>query len=296
MQRSDLLGVLAAVLSSLIVGSAVAVTRSIAGRVDPLMLALMRYGIGAACLLPLALWLDGRRALPKGRDWLAMAGLGTLFCALFPLFFNASLARTTAAHGALALSTLPLLTMALSGAVGAERLGWTKLLGVAIAFGGVALALGAGIAGNGATWQGDLLMIGAAASGAIYNVASRVYLRRFPALAFTGFCLLAGTLVLLILGWIGGWLAVPGELGTGGWSAIAFLGIIGCALTFFLWVWALEHTTPTRVAISVTANPIVATFLGAAFLGEEVSWTLAAGLALVILGIGCAAWNRRGHT
>ena len=45
-----------------------------------------------------------------------------LFFALFPILFNASLIFTTAARGALALSTLPLLTMLVGAALGSEAL------------------------------------------------------------------------------------------------------------------------------------------------------------------------------
>lgn len=68
-----------------------------------------------------------------------------------------------------------------------------------------------------------------------------------------------------------------------------YLGVIGGALTFFLWVFALGRTTPTRVAISVTINPVVAALLGILALGEPLGWPLLAGLAAVAAGIGLAA-------
>ena len=37
-----------------------------------------------------------------------------------------------------------------------------------------------------------------------------------------------------------------------------YLGAFGSALTFYLWAFALARTTPTRVAISVTVNPVAA--------------------------------------
>ena len=97
----------------------------------------------------------------------------------------------------------------------------------------------------------------------------------------TSLILAVGALGLLTFGTLGGWaMSLPG-FGFKEWLAVLFLGIVGCALTFNLWVWALEHTTPTRVAVSVTANPIVATLLGAHFLGEAISATLLIALGLV---------------
>jgi drug/metabolite transporter (DMT)-like permease len=102
-------GVVAAMLSSGLGGTAVGATRYVIGASDPLTIGALRFGIGFVFLLPVAV-LQGA-TWPSRRDWLGVAGLGLLFFGLFPILFNASLAFTTAARGALALSTLPLLTM-----------------------------------------------------------------------------------------------------------------------------------------------------------------------------------------
>jgi drug/metabolite transporter (DMT)-like permease len=120
MPRGEWAGVLAACAASALGGTAVVTTRAVVGAVDPLTLAALRFLIGAACLLPLAL--AGRRASPAAGDRAAVLGLGLLFFALFPYLFTLSLSITTAALGALALSTLPLLTLALAALLGAERL------------------------------------------------------------------------------------------------------------------------------------------------------------------------------
>ncbi len=59
----------------------------------------------------------------------------------------------------------------------------------------------------------------------------------------------------------------------------------GAALTFYLWAFALERTTPTRVAISITVNPITASLVGAVLLHEPLSWNLARGIVTVFAGI-----------
>jgi drug/metabolite transporter (DMT)-like permease len=69
--------------------------------------------------------------------------------------------------------------------------------------------------------------------------------------------------------------------------------VIGAALTFMLWSWALERTTPTRVAISVTLNPVSSMALGALWLDESVSLRLMLGLLAVLTGIALAAWPVR---
>jgi threonine/homoserine efflux transporter RhtA len=67
--------------------------------------------------------------------------------------------------------------------------------------------------------------------------------------------------------------------------AVIYLGLFGSALTFYLWAFALSRTTPTRVAISVTVNPITAALVGAVLLDEPIRWNLIVGLMAVALGI-----------
>ena len=129
-------GVLAAMLSSGIGGTAIGATRYLAGATDPLALGFFRFGIGFVLLLPLALW--RRERWPGMRDWPAAVALGLLFFGLFPVLFNAALVHTTAARGALALSTLPLLTMLMAALFRVERLTRRKSAGVLVAIGGVA--------------------------------------------------------------------------------------------------------------------------------------------------------------
>src|SRR5262249_7735092 len=69
------------------------------------------------------------------------------------------------------------------------------------------------------------------------------------------------------------------------WGAAFYLGAFGAALTFYLWAFALERTTPTRVAISVTVNPVTASLVGAVLLHDPLSWNLAGGILPVLIGI-----------
>src|SRR4051812_6984991 len=137
-------GVLAAVLSSGLGGTSIGATRYLVSAIDPLAIGSFRFGIGFLLLLPVAL-LQGAR-WPARRDWPGVVGLGILYFALFPILFNASLIFTTAARGALALSTLPLLTMVVGAALGSEALTVRKSIGVLIAMLGVAIALLSGLA------------------------------------------------------------------------------------------------------------------------------------------------------
>jgi drug/metabolite transporter (DMT)-like permease len=277
-------GVLAAILSSGLGGTSIGATRYLAGTIDPLAIGSFRFGIGFLLLLPVTILQRGN--WPAWRDWPRVAGLGLLFFALFPILFNASLIFTTAARGALALSTLPLLTMVVGASLGSEPLTARKTGGVLVAISGVAVALFAGLASapSGA-WRGDLLMIAAAFCMALYSIWSKPLIRRSGPLPFTTSSMAVGALCLILIAWLRGSFAPVAGFGVPQWLAASYLGAFGSALTFFLWAFALERTTPTRVAISVTVNPITASLVGATLLGEPLGWHLMGGIATVFAGI-----------
>jgi drug/metabolite transporter (DMT)-like permease len=277
-------GVLAAVLSSGLGGTSIGATRFVRHAVDPLAIGAFRFGLGFIFLLPVAVMQGGK--WPSRNDWTAVAGLGLLFFGLFPILFNASLIFTTAARGALALSTLPLLTMVVAAALGVEPLTWRKTAGVLIASTGVAVALLSSLASapSGA-WRGDALMVGAAFCMALYSVWSKPLIARSGPIPFTTMGMSVGALFLITVAAIRGSFEPVADFATPQWLAVIYLGLFGSALTFYLWAFALSRTTPTRVAISVTVNPITAALVGAALLDEPITWNLVVGLMAVAIGI-----------
>ena len=280
----EIWGVLAAVLSSGLGGTAIGATRYLVHALDPLAIGSLRFGIGFLFLLPLAL--AKGEAWPTRRDWPGVAGLGVLFFTLFPALFNASLIFTTAARGALALSTLPLLTMVVGAALGREALTMRKTAGVLIAMCGVALALLSGLAAAPAgAWRGDLLMVGAALCMSLYSIWSKPFIGRAGPISFSASAMGVGALCLILISLGRGGFEPVAAFGPSQWGAAFYLGAFGAALTFYLWSLALKHTTPTRVAISVTVNPITASLVGALLLGEPVGLHLAAGIVTVFAGI-----------
>jgi drug/metabolite transporter (DMT)-like permease len=73
------------------------------------------------------------------------------------------------------------------------------------------------------------------------------------------------------------------------WAGALYLGAFAGALGFYLWVFALERASPTRVANTITVSPIAAAILGAALLTEPIGASLLVGIAAVALGIWISA-------
>lgn len=286
------LGVLLAVLSSMLGGTAAAVTRYLVTDADPVTLGILRWGIGFLCVLPAALILRVR--WPQRGDWLPVAALGFGFFGVFFVLYNIAIGYTTAARASLALSTLPLQTMLIGALFGVEPLTTRKSLGVAIAVLGVFAALASGLAAAPiGAWRGELIMLGAVLCMSAYNVWSRPFIQRSSALGFLAVGMGAGAAALLLVGMVTGRLAVVAGFGAPQWVAGIYLGVCGGALAFILWVMALQRTTPTRVATTMTVNPVAAALLATQLVGEPFTLDLAIGLVAVFAGIWIATTEGR---
>ncbi len=275
--------VVAAMVAGMLVGSGIVATRFVIGQTEPAALAFLRYAIGLACLLPpvlLTRWPRFRR-----RDLLPIALLGIGQFGILIVLLNYGLQFMPAARGALIFATFPLMTMLLAASMGKESLNRFKIIGVMATFVGVALVLGEkAIVAGPSGWIGEIAVLGSAISGALCSVLYRPYLQRYPPLSVSAFAMLASVLFLAVLAGAEGFFAASPDVTWGGWLAILFIGA-SSGIGYFLWLWALKHTTPTRVAVFLSLSPVTATILGTVLLSESISAYFIAGLGAVALGL-----------
>ena len=176
--------------------------------------------------------------------------------------------------------------MVVAALLGIEPLTMRKSAGVGIAVLGVVAALASGLsAAPPGAWRGELIMTGAVLCMAFYNVWSRPFIQRSSALGFLTVGMGAGAAALILVGSLTGSVAVLSSFGTPQWIAGVYLGVGGGALAFILWVMALERATPTRVASTMTVNPIAAGLLATQLVGEPITPNLVLGLVAVFAGI-----------
>jgi drug/metabolite transporter (DMT)-like permease len=153
-------GVVIAIASSCLGGTAAGVTRYLVDSADAVTLAMLRWGIGFLLLVPVGCVLRVR--WPQRSDWPAITSLGVCYFGVFFVLYNIAIGYTSAARASLALSTLPLQTMVVGALLGIEPLSGRKTAGVCIAMSGVFAALSSGLSAVPAgAWRGELIMTGA---------------------------------------------------------------------------------------------------------------------------------------
>ena len=282
----------AAVIATICFGTSVVATRFAVTQTQPVSLAFMRYTIGSLCLLPVLYRIAKR--LPPREDLLAVALLGVMFFGVFPWSFSAALTHSPSSRVAVELATMPLLTLIISRLRGYDRITAPKLTGQLLAFAGLVIALrpaAGGTSVGGSVWMGDLLTGVTALCGAAYNVFSRPYLKRYSPIEVTAMAMVAGTLFLAPIAAVNGFFTQRPAFTPAGWTAVLFLGTLGGAFGFALWSWALQRSTPSRVAVFIAINPLTAITLGVLLLNEPVTVQFLIGFVVVVAGIMLANWR-----
>ena len=138
-EGQERLALMAAAAVGVQVGLATVASRFAIVETTPAALALMRYVIGALCLLPIALRLSRLRF--AAADLMPISLLGIVQFAVLIALLNYGLKTVPAARAALVLASYPLITLLLAAALGWEKLTAGKAAGVALTIVGVGIAL-----------------------------------------------------------------------------------------------------------------------------------------------------------
>ena len=267
------------------VGAAIVATRFAVTDLSPGAIALLRYAIGALCLLPMFPRLY--RVPFAMRDLLPVMGLGVLQFGLLIALLNASLVYLTAARAALIFATLPLLAMLLAAALGREDLTRRRSIGVLLALVGVALSLSEKLIdpqeGDG-VWIGVALALASAATGAVCSVFYRPYLERYPTVQVSFVAMLASVVALAGLAGWEGFFTTPLPTSLTVWGAVAFIGV-SSGIGYVGWLYALRHAPVTVVTLFLSLSPITAALIGVTALDEPITLGLVGGFAVILTGL-----------
>jgi drug/metabolite transporter (DMT)-like permease len=263
------------------------------GEIAPVWQAALRF-VGATALL--WVWCLWRGVKLFERDGTLVAGLaaGGLFAAEFACIYI-GIVHTTASRLTVFLYTSPfVVALLLPRFVASERLNRVQWVGLVCAFAAVVFAFREGLAGTkpGVAWWGDALALAAGVMWGLTTIVIRSsQLVRVSAekLLFYQVAVSAVTLPPLAL-----WLGEPFTLSFSsfGWASLIVQTVLGAFASYLVWMWMLGRYPATRLSSFTFLTPVFALVLGAAALGEPVTPSLLAALALVAVGI--VLVNRKG--
>lgn len=278
---------LALATAQVFVGSLVVVGKLIATGLPLFLASAARSAIGAALLLALLLWREGRLPRPTPRDWAYLSLIAFTGMFLFSVFLLYGLRLTTATEGGIVISTAPAILAVSAFLFMGERLTALRALAIALAVAGM-IALRAGGGNSGASsWLGNLLVFGAAVGEALFTALGKAVARTLPPLAIATYVTVLGLLMFLPFAAWEAWRFDFAAVNPLDWLPVIYYGVFITAGAFWLWYWGIARVPASTAAVFLGILPVSAVALSYSLLGEPFRWSHLIGLAAVLGGIAC---------
>lgn len=260
------------------------VAKAVLSELSPLALAAIRVGLATPVLMALAWRRD--RFLPAWRDLPMLALLGGLGVLANQVLFITGLQFTTATNAGILMTSVPVFAAGAAALMGIERITVHRLAGIALSVAGALVLVNPfrfSAGRSGALGNGLILCNGLCY--ALFLVLQRPVLTRIPWRTVTAAAFFFGGLGVLAV-------SAPtlltldlSNVGAGAWLGVAYIIVFPTIFAYAASTWAIRRSSPALVAAYSTLQPLVASTLAAAFLGERFGWEEGAGFALIAAGL-----------
>ena len=199
---------------------------------------------------------------------------------------------STAFSSSLVLTSGPLFTLLILGALGTEKLRSRQMIGTVVAFLGIVLFLSDKFAsGLARAGLGDLVLLGAAALFSLYTVIAKPLAARYGPLPLLAYTLLFGAPPLL-LATFASFLAAPlAQLPAGIWLGMFWAAVVSAFLGWLVWAWVNAVRGVARSAPLMYLMPPISGVVAWLTLGESFTWLKIAGAGVTMAGV---AWAQFG--
>jgi drug/metabolite transporter (DMT)-like permease len=273
------------VLVVLIWSANIAVMKWALADFPPYAFAALRFSTSALCLCALAWYREGPPRLPPGTAW-RLFWLGVAGNSAYQALFMVGLTHTRVGNIALLVGASPVMVAVLAWLTGIERLTRSVVLGIALAFGGIALVVSVkGPEFTSTSLIGDLAVVAASLGWAIYTLGVRTISGQVSTLWITAATTLTGTPLLLLLGarQLGQveWAAVSQR----GWLAMAYTTLCSLVLAYHIWNVNIRLVGSARTSVFSAGIPLGGLLLAWPMLGEKPKAIQLAGAALIVSGV-----------
>ncbi len=290
MQRS-LYGLIAGLAAASIWGGMYVVSKVVMEVVPPFTLLASRLVLGIL-VLGLILVLQRRWAVSRRQFW-QVFGVGAVGYGISLGFQFVGTHLSTASNGSLVTSATPAFVLVFASLLLKEKITWRRILALLVASLGVLAVIDPRNAElSPVLFWGNLSLLAAALTWALYSVLIRVVTRRVDVLS-TSLIAFAGGLPICLP--LSAWEQATAGLGPLTWGTLGgvlFIGVISTALAMYLWNTAFAELDAGVASLTFFAQPVVGTMLGALFLGEIITPLFILGGVLIGIGIVISATEK----
>lgn len=261
--------------------------RMLAGYSAPYALAFGRFLVATFVLWLLLVKRGEGVTLPR-RDFGGFALLGLTGVCLHNVLVFMGVEHTEANRANVIFSTITIMIAIIDVVWYRQRLGGGMLIGMLIGIAGTAIVVSDGAPWTllqGALGLGDALVLGSAASWAMYSVLGRPLLTRYSPLALTFYASLAGTVMLAPFVWLDRAIAPQLFSDPRALLMLGFMGVLNSAIGFLWYYQAVARLGAVVPSAYINLVPIFGLLLSALLLGEHPSLPLLIGGGLVLAAL-----------
>lgn len=282
------IGILSGIAASAIWGGMYVVSKVVMEVIPPFALLSLRLLLGTLTLWMIAAFSGGIGFSRK--QLLQVLGVGWIGYGVSLGFQFVGTKLSTASNGALVTSSTPAFVIIFAAVILREHITRRKLLALAVSTLGVLAVIdphSVELSSN--LFWGNLSLVAAAITWALYSVLIRKVTRSLDTLRVSLVAFWGGMLVTIPAGWWEISRTGIGEITSGIIWGVLFLGIISTALAMYLWNTAFATLEAGVASLTLFAQPVVGAGLAAVFLGEQLSPAFLIGGILICLGLWLAA-------
>ncbi|MFI8276429.1 DMT family transporter [Streptomyces sp. NPDC085929] len=279
------LGVLLALVATVVWSGSFVATRGMADAVPPVQAVFWRWIIATLAVAPFAArqaW-QQRELIRRHLGFIALASLFGV--ALYNTLVHQAGLTTSASNMGMIMAASPVV-MALYARLGGERLGVRRTFGLLLAAFGVLLLVGDGSLGFGA---GDLWMFAAALSFATYSTLLKRKPAQLGGLAFLITTFVLGALMLAPAYAVSVTVQGGFEVTAGTGGMLLYVGVMSSAVAFFAWNKAVSLIGAARAGVVYYLQPVCVAGLGLLLLGERTGPAQLLCMALILGGVSLGA-------
>jgi drug/metabolite transporter (DMT)-like permease len=283
-------GIIAGILAASIWGGMYVISKVIMDVIPPFILLTARLILGIVSLWPIIALNGGIRF--NWTQWKEVLGVGFVGYGISLGFQFVGTNLSTAANGALVTSATPAFVLIFAALLLGERITLRRLSALGLATIGVIIVLDPrNVRISPDLFWGNISLIIAAVTWALYSVLIRKVTRGLPVLQVSLVCFIGG-LPLTIPASLIEWNTIGiGKLSAGVFWGILYLGVVSTGLAMYLWNLAFARLRAGLASLTFFAQPVVGAGLGALFLGEQLTLLFLIGGVLIGIGLVFAAGN-----
>ena len=286
------LSLAALLITVLLWASAFVGIRAIGDTFSPASLTLGRLVIGVLVLTAIAR--PDKHRFPTGRPLLLVVIYGVVWFGLYNIFLNAGERYLDAGTSALIINIAPAIVALLAGVLLKEGFPRLLVIGMAVAFAGVALIALSSNDSNAvetASGKGVVLCLLAAVVCAFGVIAQKLALAHIaPVMSVWLGCLVG---VVMCLPFAPHLIGEIQDASAHDILWLAYLGVFPTAVGFSTWSYALKRLSSGQTASTTYLVPMVATLISWAVLDEVPAALAFVGGALCLIGVAITRLKRR---